>query len=583
MAKRRKSRAASAQARGDRNGIEASDRQPPTCEELKKHRVIFSRFCRQLTTVTSPSSLMNAVRQATEKLLGWDYCFLAHRPLENEKLNIVCYMDTVRGRKKHYPGGLMCHPPSTTIRRVLRGQALLINRRSKRDKPRMRPAGSMRFSYSLMFVPIRCCNRVIGVFTVQSYTPNRYGAADLEVLQQVADVIAPTLNRLYAEDALRKAHRELEDRVRQRTAQLKAVNDQLRWETRQRKEALKAMKDSEARFRIVTEHSLSGVYIFGEGRMQYVNSAFARIFGYDRREIVSMDPYRMVHPEDRALAAEHIRRRMSRETDWVQYRFRGLRKDGTIVHCEALGRYTVYRGKPTIIGNMVDITKSVQAEEALRKSEESLRRLSVETDRLLEFERSRIARELHDDLGQMLTALNMNLAWISRQMGNGDEACTVRVTESIGYVGQMTAIVRSMCKSLHPVVLDYHGLAEAVRTLVQEFQHYSRISCKLMVRPVVIELSQAASIAVYRIIQEALTNVARHSKATRCRVSIRQSNKFVSVSVCDDGVGSASDRLLGGYSLGVLGMKERATAVGGTFEIKSVARGGVEVTVRLPR
>lgn len=397
--------------------------------------------------------------EETATLLGWDFCFLAHRLPEREELRILVYIDTVGGRKRVYAGEVMSPGDfSGPVVRVLEGKPVLINRVPGQAGPTLKPAGSKRLSKSLMFAPVRCGRRVIGLITAQSYTTDRYQPGDLRLLRQIADMVAPALERVYAEEALRRAHRELEARVKQRTAELKAANARLRRETRERKTALEAVRASEKRFRALT----------------------------------------------------------------------------------------------------------------------------VEMDRRLESERARIARELHDHLGQVLTAVNMNLAWLERKTAEGDGAVNSRIAECIGQVSQMTGLIRSLCKSLHPVVLDHHGLIEAIKTQVSEFQQYSQVRCDLTVRPVDLEVSKPVAIVAFRIVQEALTNVARHSGAKRCQVALRGERSRLVLTVRDNGRGAPAARLSGTRSLGILGMKERASAAGGTLKIENAPGGGVRMQAELP-
>ncbi|MBI4579859.1 MAG: GAF domain-containing sensor histidine kinase [Planctomycetes bacterium] len=422
-------------------------------------RAAFVRLSRRLTTVASEMALMRVVCAETARLLGWDFCYLAHRPPEQDRVRIIRYVDTVKGRKRWFPGQELAPSEfSPPVRRVLEGRPLLINRRSVMSGPVMVTEGTKRRCLSLMYVPVRCADEVIGVLTVQSYERNRYGPADLRTLQQVADVLAPVLERVHAEDALRRAHRELEHRVKQRTAELQAANRRLQRETRERQRAL----------------------------------------------------------------------------------------------------------------------------DTVRRSEQSLRELTVEAGRRLESERARIARELHDGLGQVLTALNMNLAWMDKRLADNDASMKLRLAESLAYVAQMTDILRGLCKTLHPVVLDHHGLVEAIRSQVEEFKRYSHINCHLIVRPADLELPNPLALAAFRIVQEALTNVARHSGASGCWVSLRLEDGAVLISVRDDGIGGVAPRLAEGKSLGILGMKERATAVGGAFQIEEAGRHGTRVIARLP-
>jgi len=138
----------------------------------------------------------------------------------------------------------------------------------------------------------------------------------------------------------------------------------------ERKRASEALEESEARFRSLTENSLTGVYVFREQRFLYVNPAFARIFGYPRERILrDFSPLDLIHPDDRPLVAERIRQRMEGELDAVHYTFRGLREDGATIFCEAIGRRIDYGGQPAVIGTLLDITQRRRDEEALRDNE----------------------------------------------------------------------------------------------------------------------------------------------------------------------------------------------------------------------
>ena len=148
----------------------------------------------------------------------------------------------------------------------------------------------------------------------------------------------------------------------------------------ERKRAEEALQESEARFRMITEGALSGVYIIQDQKFRYVNPALAQIFGYSPQEVIDrLGPLDLTHPEDRSLVAENVRRRLEREAESVHYTFRGLRKDGTVVHCEVLGRRMEYRGRPAIIGTLLDITQRKQAEEALQERLAELERFRKAT------------------------------------------------------------------------------------------------------------------------------------------------------------------------------------------------------------
>jgi len=151
----------------------------------------------------------------------------------------------------------------------------------------------------------------------------------------------------------------------------------------QRKRAEEALKESEARFRLVTEGSLAGVYIIQDRKFAYCNSTMAQIFGYGVEEILDgkVAPQDLVHPDDLPMVRENIRKRLAGEEESVHYTFRGRRRDGTVIYCEVLGSTIVYQGRPALIGTLMDISGRVQAEEALRQSEQRYRAIvEVQTE-----------------------------------------------------------------------------------------------------------------------------------------------------------------------------------------------------------
>jgi len=163
--------------------------------------------------------------------------------------------------------------------------------------------------------------------------------------------------------------------IREEDGRLAAVVGVAR-DIRERKRAEEALRESEARFRMATEEALAGVYIIQDGKFQYVNPALARIFGYTPQELMGkLGPLDLTHPQDRPLVEKNIRKRLKGEVRAVHYTFRGLCKDGKVIHCEVLGRHIEYQGRPAIMGNLLDITERVQAEEALRESEARYRTL----------------------------------------------------------------------------------------------------------------------------------------------------------------------------------------------------------------
>jgi PAS domain S-box-containing protein len=234
-----------------------------------------------------------------------------------------------------------------------------------------------------------------------------------------------------------------------------------------------------------------------------------------------------------------------------------------------------------------DVTERKLAEQELQETAERLRALSAHLLSVREEERKAVSLEIHDELGQVLTALKMDLAMMGKRLRLGcDRELVASATEEIDSMKHLidTTIgkLRKIITNLRPEVLDKLGFIEALRWLVREFEAHSKIPSSLEIRGPIVELTGDCSIAVFRIVQEALTNVARHSGATRMTVSLEERQGDLVVDIVDNGVGIAREKLENPSALGLLGMKERARAFGGSVDIQSTGRGGTTVTIRVP-
>ncbi|MDK9724635.1 MAG: response regulator [Sterolibacteriaceae bacterium MAG5] len=220
-----------------------------------------------------------------------------------------------------------------------------------------------------------------------------------------------------------------------------------------------------------------------------------------------------------------------------------------------------------------------EAEARLEESRGRLRELAAFLENVREEERSRIARELHDELGQSLTALRIDLGWLKSRCAT-DAGAAERLAVALGLVERTTEAVRRISEDLRPRMLDDLGLAAAVEHHVQQFAKRTGIACELTMNREEFELDGATATALYRIVQEALTNVARHADAGRIAVRIEATENDIGLVVEDDGRGMPADR--GNNTFGLLGMQERVEMLAGRLRIGSAAGGGTRVEVRLP-
>lgn len=224
-----------------------------------------------------------------------------------------------------------------------------------------------------------------------------------------------------------------------------------------------------------------------------------------------------------------------------------------------------------------------EGEDRSLQYQEQLRELSARLQSVREEECSRIAREIHDDLGQAMTSLKMDIAWITRNMNSQTEqALRTKLREMSDLVDTTIQSVRRISTGLRPPVLDDIGLVAALEWHVQEFERRTHIPCKLTCSLEESSLQGEAATAVFRIFQETLTNVARHAQATQVSALLEETGGRLLLHVHDNGRGITPQEIDDPRSIGLLGMKERARSHGGWVKIRGAQNGGTDVDVVLP-
>jgi signal transduction histidine kinase len=221
-----------------------------------------------------------------------------------------------------------------------------------------------------------------------------------------------------------------------------------------------------------------------------------------------------------------------------------------------------------------------EAEMRLRESREQLRQLAAHRDSVREEERKHIARELHDELGQFLSALRMQASMLRMRFGAGNAALAEHVGDMIRMVDRNIQVVRDIASSLRPTVLDM-GIVVALEWQVNEFIKYSGIACDLDITKQGIAMDEHCATTLFRVVQESLTNVARHAGASRVSISLQCGQAHYQLKVKDDGKGFDPDRLEK-KTLGLLGMRERVATLGGEIRISSKPGKGTVLEVKIP-
>ncbi|OGO40616.1 MAG: hypothetical protein A2Z03_08365 [Chloroflexi bacterium RBG_16_56_8] len=234
------------------------------------------------------------------------------------------------------------------------------------------------------------------------------------------------------------------------------------------------------------------------------------------------------------------------------------------------------------IQNALAYQQRLRAETELKESYEQLRALAAKLQLAREEERTQIARELHDQLGQALTALKFDLAWLTNQLVKDDATLGQKAKAVTTQMDTLIKTVRRIATELRPGMLDDLGLPASIEWQAREFQKRTGVKCKVSLPQQDLPLARAQSIALFRIFQETLTNVARHAGAQHIKVKLEAANDSLTLQVRDDGRGIQAGEIAGTHSLGLLGMRERAELLGGAFDIRGVPGEGTTVTVSIP-
>jgi len=347
------------------------------------------------------------------------------------------------------------------------------------------------------------------------------------------------------------------------------------------------LQRSEERLRGILDSAMDAIITVDEKqRVILYNDAAEAMFGWSRGEAIGVPLSTFIPERFRDVHSSHVElfgatgatsRRMGGSLRVVM----GLRRnreefpiDASISQIDTTDArfYTVI---------LRDVTARFQAIEALRRSKQELQELGAAAHLTREQEKSRIARELHDELGQMLTMLQMDVAWCREKARAGEPAFAAKLDRMSTLLKSTIAATRRIASDLRPLMLDDLGLIPSIEWLVENFGQRTGIACDLAVGDLSVEPSHEQATAVFRIVQESLTNIAKHAHASHADIAIEQDNGWLVVRVEDDGVGFLPTGPRKPNSLGLFGLRERAQLLGGETTIVSTPGRGTMVEARL--
>lgn len=385
------------------------------------------------------------------------------------------------------------------------------------------------------------------------------------------------------EEELRKHQSQLEERVRERTAELLRANERLKREVEDRERA-ERKSVAEKNFSDSVINSLPGVfYLFDEsGRMVKWNDNLEMITGYLPEDILRLNALEFFHEDDRALVRERIQETFDQGRSSVEATIEA--KTGRLTPYLLTGVRLNLEGRIYLIGVGVDISERKKAEQALMASKQDLRDLSAKLIHVQEKERRHLAMELHDGLGQSLSAINFSLEKMMKKAEqDADSKKLGALKQVLPMIKNTIDEVRRMSRDLRPSMLDDLGILTTITWFCRNFgQVYPDISIKKHLGLKEKEVPEHLKIVIFRILQEALNNIAKHSQAKEAEIRLGRKGKSIEFKIKDNGQGFGQERFLKVDSdqtgFGLSSMKDRTELSGGTFKLETAPGRGTIIS-----
>lgn len=360
------------------------------------------------------------------------------------------------------------------------------------------------------------------------------------------------------------------------------------WDTSRRKRMQEQLRESEERFRQLAEN-INDVFFLTDldgGRLHYVSPTVQKIWGFSADRLLQ-DPaswQELVHEADRGRVRRAVRARRPGVPYDIEFRIR--RPDGAVRWIRMRG-FPIHdaAGRPyRVAGIAADVTVRKEAAQSLQRSHQSMRELALHLESVREEERKRIAREIHDELGALLLAIKMDAEACRKRQAPADDGGSAMMHELIGRVDAAIDSVRRIATDLRPSILDNLGVLAAVEWEAQDVERRTGIKCIVETEPDTEDLDVAPepATAIFRIVQEALSNVVRHSGATCVKIALREEAGNVKLQITDNGRGINLEDRPDSRRWGLVGMAERVHAFNGKFGVNSVAPHGTVITATIP-
>jgi PAS domain S-box-containing protein len=349
-----------------------------------------------------------------------------------------------------------------------------------------------------------------------------------------------------------------------------------------RKKALLELNASEEKYRLFFENSMDGILLTdGKGKIFSANKAATEIFGMTVEEICKGGRKAILDETDPGWSRFFETRNKYGK---AKGELRHFRNDGSVFLAEITSvKFKTAAGDEQTNTIIRDITERKRAEQDLNDSYQQIRRLTAYLQKVREDERANIAREIHDELGQQLTVMKMDISWMKKKVKNGDiEPLPAKMDEVLSIIDGTVSSVRRIATDLRPSLLDDIGLIAAIEWEVDMFTKRTGIKVNLVKPDAISAMPNEYITGLYRILQESLTNIIRHASATQVDIHLKNQNNEFILYIEDNGTGFDMNIVAGKKTLGLLGIKERSVMMQGVFTINSEPLKGTKLEVKVP-
>lgn len=587
--------------------------------ELAKFQAFYDLAVAMTANRSLDQNLLLVVTKAVE-LLNGDASYIALRDDEDRSV----YMHTVYGiRTESFKSIRVPYGAGIGGRIATTGKPYIVEDYFQEIEPLLHDVVRAEGLVSGVAVPVQTGGVNLGVLYVFNRTRTTFTNSHVNTLSLLGNLAAVEITRDQTKAQLRQAHDKLENRVRIRTEQLEEINRRLRVETilresleektvelkyansrlileiAERRKAEEALKESEEKlkrlyvesvraqelYRSLLNSCADAIVVYDmDGKVKYVSDSFTGIFGWPLEELIGRQ-IDYVPESEQEITRGRVNEVLEKGIPGSGFETKRLTRDGRILDTSlSASRYHDHDGNPAgLLVILRDITARKQAEQALAQSERQLRLLSAQLLTAQENERKRVARELHDGIGQVLTAIKFRLENINRHSGLRESVKNeTNIRSTILVIQDAIEEVRRISMALRPSILDDLGIVATINWFCREFSAtYSGIGIEKQIDLDENLIHKSLNTIIFRIFQEALNNVAKHSGATSVRIQLTSDGKRIRLEITDNGrgfsCGSETSTESCCRSFGLASMRERAESLGGVFDVESVIGKGTSI------